>query len=517
MKWLEQLTAPENLLALLGVIVTLGGLSYERLIPGRKRIGYRVQMDTLIDDSTLDGPVHQRLRMLENTPDLAGASLVLLRIENDGFRSLDADDYITAPATNHRGLTATFPNRIVRDVAVTEPSHPDLLRHLPQHGTPENPGLVCEGNEISLPRVPLNKGDHFKLLVLLTGAGTDKPPHVGGRIKEGRIRNNEKFRRPSNRMLGLIGSLLALLILQPFGTQLLRDDPLPRGCAEGNLTIVGSTAFKPVTQEVGAAYQGDCRGAQVTVEAQGSGRGTKTLIDAGEAAKGGFPAYLAFSDGPDGDGNPQLKEHLVALSVFSVVVNKDIRVSDLSLEDLRGLYSGRITNWNQLPDGPDLPVRLVSRDAKSGTRGVFENRVLGGNEISRTSDNCRTPKFARDHVIRCELDSTGEVLKKVASSPGAIGYAELHSAEESAREGALHLVALEGRKPSIDAVRERTYSFWEPEYAYTYTAPPPNSLTSKFLDYLAGDTGRNLVEKHGHLPCSAAENQRACQLAVGRR
>ncbi|MFI0814263.1 hypothetical protein ACH4TX_08995 [Streptomyces sp. NPDC021098] len=195
MKWLEQLMAPENLLALLGVAVTVGGLSYERLIPGRKRIGYRVQMDTLIDDSAEDGQIHQRLGMLENTPDLAGASLVLLRIENDGFRSIDADDYITAPATNHRGLTATFPNRTVRDVAVTEPSHPDLLRHLPQRGTPESPGLVCAGNEISLPRVPLNKGDHFKLLVLLTGAGTDKPPHVGGRIREGRIRNNERRAR----------------------------------------------------------------------------------------------------------------------------------------------------------------------------------------------------------------------------------------------------------------------------------------------------------------------------------
>lgn len=517
MGWLERLLAPENLLALLGVVVTLGGLSYERLIPGRKRIGYRVQMDTLIDDSAEDGQMHQRLRMLENTPDLAGASLVLLRIENDGFRSIDADDYITAPSTEHRGLTATFPNRIVRDVAVTEPSHPDLLRHLPQHGTPERPGLMCQDHEISLPRVPLNKGDHFKLLVLLTGAGTDKPPHVGGRIKEGRIRNNEKFRRPSNRVLGLIGSLLALLILQPFGTRLWQDDPLPRGCAEGTLTVVGSTAFSPVARDLGGAYGSDCRGARVEVRAAGSGRGTGTLREAGEAAKGAFPSYVAFSDGPDGEGDPKLKEHLVALSVFTMVVNKDVRLPDLSLGDLRGLYAGRITNWKQLPGGPDLPVRLVSRDAKSGTRGVFEGRVLGGNEISRTSDNCRTPNFAKDSVVRCELDSTQEVLKTVARTPGAIGYAELRSAEGSATGGEVRLPRLDGRAPSIEAVRTRTYPFWEPEYAYTYTRPPANSLTSKFLDYLAGDTGRNIIEKHGHLPCSVPENQGACQLAAGHR
>ncbi|MFD7506011.1 phosphate ABC transporter substrate-binding protein [Streptomyces sp. NPDC059850] len=517
MEWLEQLLAPENLLALLGVVVTLGGLSYERLIPGRKRIGYRVQMDTLIDDTAEDGLIHQRLRMLENNPDLAGASLVLLRIENDGFRSIDADDYFTAPSTEHRGLTATFPNRIVQDVAVTEPSHPDLLRHLPQNGTEERPGLICAGNEISLPRVPLNKGDHFKLLVLLTGDGTDKPPHVGGRIKEGRIRNNEKFRRPSNRVLGLIGSLLALLMFQSFGTQLWQDDPLPRGCAEGDLTIVGSTAFSPVARDLGRAYGSDCRDARVQVRAEGSGRGTGTLREAGETAKGVFPPYVAFSDGPDGEDDPKLKEHLVALSVFTLVVNKDVRLPDLSLAELRGLYAGRITNWKQLPGGPDLPVRLVSRDAKSGTRGVFEGRVLGDNEISRTSDNCRTPNFARDTVVRCELDSTQEVLKTVARIPGAIGYAELRSAEGSVAGGAVKLPKLDGQAPSIETVRTRTYPFWEPEYAYTYGRPPANSLTSKFLDYLAGDTGRNLIETHGHLPCSVPENQEACRLAAGPR
>lgn len=189
MGWLESMLAPENVLALLGVVVTVGVLSYERLIPGRKRIGFRVQMDTVIDDGDQrgdedDGPPHQRLSLLEGDPDLAGASLVLLRIENDGFRSIDAGDYITAPEYGH-GLTVTFPCRTVRDVAVTEPSHPTLLRYLPRGGTPERPGLLWSGPEISLPRVPLNRGDHFKLLVLLTGPGGGRQPQVVGSGRAG--------------------------------------------------------------------------------------------------------------------------------------------------------------------------------------------------------------------------------------------------------------------------------------------------------------------------------------------
>ncbi|MEU8822893.1 substrate-binding domain-containing protein [Streptomyces sp. NPDC048636] len=297
----------------------------------------------------------------------------------------------------------------------------------------------------------------------------------------------------------------------PFGTQLLREEPLPRGCATGRLTIVGSTAFEPVARDLGEAYHGDCAGTTVEVAAQGSGRGAATLRGAGEAAKGGFPPYLSFSDGPQGGGQPRLKEHLVALSVFTMVVNDDVRMRDLTLKDLRGLYSGRITNWKQLPGGPDIPVRLVSRDARSGTRGVFEGRVLGGNETSRTSDDCRKPKFAEDTVVRCELDSTREVLGVVARTPGAIGYAELHTAEVDAAHGRVDLVSLGGHRPSTGAVRTRSYPFWEPEYASTYGTPPANSLTSKFLDYLAQDTGRNLIEKHGHLPCSIPENQQACR------
>jgi phosphate transport system substrate-binding protein len=520
MAWLEQLLDPANLLALLGVLVTLGGLSYERLIPGRKRIGYRVQMDTLIDDDRAGGRMHQRLRMLENTPDLAGASLVLLRIENDGFRSIDGDDYITAPSHEHCGLTATFPGRVVRDVAVTEPSHPDLLRHLPRNDSEADPGLIWADNEISLPRVPLNRGDHFKLLVLLTGAATNKHPRINGRIREGRVRNNEKFRRPSNRMLGLIGSLLLLVVLQPVGFQFLQTHPMPRGCAGGALSIVGSTAFAPVMKDLGAAYRNDCRDAHITVNAQGSGRGISALQDAGEAAQGKFPAYLSLYDGPEGTGDTHLGEHLIAVSVFTLVVNKQVTATDLSLTDVRKLYSGDIRNWSKLDGGPNLPVRLVSRDGKSGTRSVFEARVLDNVEPSpRTSDNCRTSKFEHAKVVRCERDSTEEVLKTIARTPGAIGYAELGNAElgnaePSSVHGDVHLLRLNGKQPSIATVREGTYPFWDPEYAYTYGAPPSNSLTSKFLDYTASDTGRNIMEKHGHLPCSVPENQQACQRAA---
>jgi ABC-type phosphate transport system substrate-binding protein len=162
----------------------------------------------------------------------------------------------------------------------------------------------------------------------------------------------------------------------------------------------------------------------------------------------------------------------------------------------------------------------VGRADGSGTRNAFENRVLGGNtEPSPTSDanDCATRDrtYKNTDITRCEQNSTDRLLKTVAQTPGAIGYAELNYAQAYAKRGQLRLLGLDGESPSLKAVRERAYPFWAPEYAYTYGVPPNNSLMSRFLDYMAGDTGRNVMESHGHLPCSVPENQSACQQARG--
>ena len=544
MDWLS----PENVLAALGVLATFGVLWYERLMPGQKRIGYRVQMDTLLDNDSSDGNRAQRLSLLETTPDMAGASLVLLRIENDGLRTVDNGDYFTTPEGQHTGLTVTFPDRRVRDVAVTEPSHHDLIRHLdpparnsrnsrnsdngrPDDASPDsanapdppdspdssgspgaadNPGVRYTGNQIAVPKIPLNRGEHFKLLVLLTGPGVRRKPEVSGRIKEGKVRENQKNPRPSNRVLGLVLGLVLLLVFEPVGIRIWGDSPPPpRGCAQGPLTVLGSTAFAPVMKELSRAYEKECPGSRITVAARGSGAGIRELQQAGEDADGGFPARLALSDGPKPDGYPKLKEHKTALSVFTLVVNDGVSPRPLSLDrdDIRRVYEGRITNWKQL-GGPSLPIRLVSRNAGSGTRGVFQSRVLRRLEPAYSSRDCREKDSPEAPVIRCELDSTAQVLRTVRRVPGALGYAELRSASEA---DGIRIAGIDRHQPSPDAVRKGAYPFWEPEQAYTYGSPPASSLTSKFLDYMNGDTGRNLMEKHGHLPCAPLENQRVCQ------
>jgi ABC-type phosphate transport system substrate-binding protein len=205
---------------------------------------------------------------------------------------------------------------------------------------------------------------------------------------------------------------------------------------------------------------------------------------------------------------PELRETRVALSVFALVVNDDVGVRDLSAADLRRLYQGRITNWAQL-GGRSLPVHLVSRDANSGTRQVFQRRVLGQGEMANSSVDCVHKDYPSAPVTRCELDSTDQVLAEVARLPGAIGYSELNLAT---REMGLRVLGIDGNAPSVDAIEHghSAYPYREIEYAYTYGKPPADSLASSFLTYLSRGQGQEIIRTHGHVPCWTPEGMKLC-------
>lgn len=121
MEWFSAENVVAVLTAVLGVLASVGVLWYERRVPRRKRIGYRVQMDTPIGSDVSQGRANVRLGLFSETPDMSDATLVLLRIENDGSQSIVDSDYT---GRELHGLTAEFTGRTVRGIAVTQPPAP---------------------------------------------------------------------------------------------------------------------------------------------------------------------------------------------------------------------------------------------------------------------------------------------------------------------------------------------------------------------------------------------------------
>ncbi|WP_405821980.1 substrate-binding domain-containing protein [Streptomyces sp. NBC_00838] len=505
MEWFDG----ENIFAvfstLLGLLTSVGVLWYERRVPRRKRIGYRVQMDTAIGSDVRSGHTNVRLGLFDDDPEMADATLVLLRLENDGSQTIAVDDY-TSPDIH--GLTVTFTGRTIKGVAVTLPS---AARHLMSHFTHAR-GLRSSGSMLTVPKVPLNKGQHFKLLVLLTGGEVGEEVTVSGGISEGEVVVNRAIAPDEappvfSRATRLITVLLTVCVVTLASIILLRDSTRPPiGCAKGELTVIGSTAFRPVAEELEKKYEDDCPGSGITVDLNGSAAGIRELAEAGARRKEGSPAIVALSDGPKSTGYAQLRENRVAVSTFALVVNDGVEVDGLSTSDVREIYRGDITNWQEV-GGPDLAIRLVSRNAGSGTRDTFQRRVLQGFEPGASSTDCQRKDDARARVLRCEFESTEQVLNTVAELPGALGYSELRSA---APTKGLHRLELDGRAPSVDDIAESGYPYREIEYAYTYGRPPASSLGSSFLNYLIRGSGQDVIRTHGHLPCATPEGLKVC-------
>ncbi len=476
----------EIVLAAVGIAATFAVWSFDRFMPGRKRIGYRVQMDTAIGMNPQDAHTLVQLRLIREGQEVSNATLALLRVENDGSKDIVRQDY-------QEPLSVEFSDRTIVGADVPDANPPNLAAMLTRNG-----GLRHDGGRLVLPRVPLNRKDHFKLLVLLTGEPRGEVT-VDGFLSGGRIRRNQQRRGPRKIYLGLGAFLVTLLGV--LGGLWLNGGTAPAKsrCASGELTVDGSTAFQPLMEEIAEAYEAECPGAAIEVRAGGSLSGIRELRSAGQAAPdGGDVPRITVSDGPAPSRYRELRGRPLGVVIFSVVVNKEAGVHNLTRAELRDLYSGRITNWRQL-GGNDVPVSLVSRSADSGTRQAFEDSVLGGSEPAVSSDDCTSrDRDRKARVIRCERGGTAQLLAEVGTVEGAIGYTEMSAAT---RHPGVERVQLDGYEPDIEPVKRDRYPYWTVEYAYTYGSPQDDGLTAEFLAYLNSDTAKNLMRSHGHVPC----------------
>lgn len=519
----------DTTLAVIGLAVSGAAALWEFVVGSRKLLGYRVQMDTTAQDAAASPWAGVLQQMQHHGTDLRDPSFVLLRFENSGRAPIVEDDYL-APDGDRAGIQVKFRGRRVVGTVVTELSRPELRSFFVpsgdgQGGTPQQvPGLRASNGLIELPKVKLNRRDHYKVLAVLEReAGfTDEtfpdPEVVGGivgGVRRGRMRKTEYYPFASRP----VRVLLVLLVLVLIGESLyvlLRSDPKPAplDCGKGTLTLSGSTAFAPILREAAQQYEKTCPGAHIPISDdtfKGSVSGLDALDAAGTNTKltngKGLGDHLAFSDGPKSeDGRPQLLPRPVALSLFTLVVNPDAGVQDLSLSQVRDIYAGKVTNWSQV-GGHNVPIHLVSRNPGSGTRTTLEGHVLAGKPLQAvTANDCAAMDQTKPG--RCEVGDTQTLLDTVASAPGALGHSEVGAATS---HSGVEPVRIDGYPASLEGVDGGEYPYWQTEYAYTYGEPPADSLAAGFLRYLDNEVGKDIIRSHGDRPCSELAKPLLCR------
>ncbi|WP_433263432.1 substrate-binding domain-containing protein [Actinosynnema sp. CS-041913] len=462
--------------AVLALFLSIVLYAYDRYFLRRRQLTYRIQLDApMTTDPAIGSMVLRHGRSEVEHP-----SQVLLSVGNSGALPIEPADLV-------EGLTISFPGR--RVVAVEIPhAYPEVLRKVLLDRL-EHDEFSGE-SEIALPRVPLNRRDRFKLLVLLSGDGDEV--HVRGSVRNGRVAP-ENSRGRTTRLVAVVLAFVFVGALVTTGYDALRRPSSGVRCEAGQLQVLAASDDRDLLRSVAEDYSDACPDAQVTVTQ--SSPAVRTLRALAEKDPDLAGRAVAFA--PETDSGALLVRPVYAV-VYVVVVNPSTGVDDLTVEQLRWIQSGRVTNWNQV-GGNDLPIRLVGRAAEAGSRRLFEQKVLNGREEPATSGDCLTNHLEpTGPVIRCERATAAEVLRTVEQVPGAIGYAR------NAGLSGVRTVTIEGEEPGPATLRTGRYPFWAVTNAYTTGVP--TGVASALLDFLGGDGAQTKVRDAGLVPCGRADS-----------
>jgi len=263
---------------------------------------------------------------------------------------------------------------------------------------------------------------------------------------------------------------------------------LVAGARASEITVKGSDTLVILAQKWAETYMGLHSEVKIDVTGGGSGIGfaalqgqTTDLCDASRQIK---PAELqkcviAFHKRPT--------EYKVALDGLSVYVNEQNPVNELTLEQLKGIFTGKITNWKEV-GGPDAPITIYSRENSSGTYEFFKGSVLQGEDFASSAQT---------------MPGTAALVQAVGHDKGGIGYGGAAYGSGVKHLGVKKDAATAAVQPTEENVLNQSYPIWR--YLYVYVNPAlDKDAVAAYLTWIRSDDGQKIVKEQGYYPLPEA-------------
>ncbi len=236
-----------------------------------------------------------------------------------------------------------------------------------------------------------------------------------------------------------------------------------------SITAAGSTAFQPFAEKLADQYMVTHPTINITVQGGGSAVGIQSALS-GAAAIGMADLVKLPAEAS------ALQSVIVAQDGVVVVVHPSNPLSDLTLDQIRAVFSGTIKNWQEL-GGPNTPITVVSREAGSGTRISFEQIV--GNVV-----------LTKEAIIQ---DSNGTIRETVANDANAVGYLSHGLLNER-----IKALTISGHSCTHEAIRDGAYPLSRP--IFLLTRANPGAEVQEFIDFILSADGQKIIADSGLLP-----------------
>lgn len=263
------------------------------------------------------------------------------------------------------------------------------------------------------------------------------------------------------------------------------------GCVEttpqraGSVLIKGSETMQPLVTLCAEAFMATHPHVDVIVQGGGSGTGIAALlhgtVDIGMASRGLSDKERDYAS----NNGFQLREYAVALDGIAIVVHPDNPLTQLSLDQLRQIFTGKVRSWHEV-GGVQPDIAVLARMASSGTSALFLQRVLAGEDYAESVQ---------------QMPTNTAIVAEVANRPLAIGYSGLEAVQ--AARGRVKVVALRTTPhsppvlPILETVRSGSYPL--ARALHFHTAGEPSGPIQDFINFCRGPHGQKLVGKAGFI------------------
>lgn len=273
------------------------------------------------------------------------------------------------------------------------------------------------------------------------------------------------FNEPKKIMLVLVSVLLLFTTILTGCAQSTTVNTSTSTSLSGTITESGSTTVQPIAEKLGAAFTAKYPKVSVIIQGGGSSVGIKAATD-GTVDIGAASRDLKESE------KPGLVETVIARDGIAIVAHPSQTVSNLTKQQIIDIFSGKITNWKEV-GGADKKITVVSREEGSGTRGAFEELVMGSTTIAATA------------ILQ---SSNGAVRTTVIGDPAAIAYLSCGYVDDT-----IKVVNVDGVAGTVANVKNGTYKIVRP--LLFVTKGQTTGLVKEFIDFCLSDEGQEIVSE----------------------